>query len=199
MFKSLLLVFLILTAIIGCAPNNDKGPHIYQPPKVAPLFSNELDPFVNQWYSRNLHALDEKSLAYDAGDAVQLRFTWLRTFHNPVAIRVSVAADGTAPLSLKSSNGAAGYNPGQLIINRTQSLTSGQWEKVLTAASFIKTCEQPEKNFSGRDGAQWIFEYTDGETYCFVDQWSPTSGPWRDIGLMLINYSGYETDPELIY
>lgn len=49
----------------------------------------EIDPFneVATWYSSQLCALNEP-LIFDQKSGTIYRFTWLRTFHHPVAIRI---------------------------------------------------------------------------------------------------------------
>ena len=49
---------------------------------------NALDSFVNQWYSKTLFKMEEPVLSSYKGDKEIYRFTWLRTFHHPVAVRL---------------------------------------------------------------------------------------------------------------
>jgi len=46
------------------------------------------DLFVREWYSKHLVAMEEPSLSCGVlEDTETYRFLWLRTFHNPVAVR----------------------------------------------------------------------------------------------------------------
>jgi hypothetical protein len=47
-----------------------------------------LDTFINQWYSKMLFALGEPVVSNYHGDKEIYRFTWLRTFHHPVSVRL---------------------------------------------------------------------------------------------------------------
>ena len=50
------------------------------------------DKFVNRWYGSHLTALGEPSLYTQRDDASKriYRFTWLRTFHRPISVRLEI-------------------------------------------------------------------------------------------------------------
>jgi hypothetical protein len=53
-----------------------------------PLSSwNQLDDFERDWYSRHLLAAGEPALPSTSRSTI-VRLTWLRTFHNPIIVRV---------------------------------------------------------------------------------------------------------------
>ena len=91
--------------------------HLYFPLKEVGQDSianaNAIDTFMNCWYSEMLQALNEPILLGLDGDAEIYRFTWLRTFHNPIVIRIE-RKGGSIELTAKASNGAGGYKPGKL-------------------------------------------------------------------------------------
>jgi hypothetical protein len=163
--------------------------------------------FVERWYSEQLTALKEKPLCCGLTDsATTVRFTWLRSFHHPVAIRLSRSGDGRWLLTTKAAAGAGGYKPGHLATNVTRELKASDAEQILSlvapATTYWKlsSTEVNEPSPDGSilihtDGAQWIVEVLDGSAYHLVDRWSPESGIIHDLGLRLIALSGQEFGP----
>jgi hypothetical protein len=73
--------------------------------------------FVTDWYSSQLKALEEQPF-YSKDppkETAVYRFTWLRTFHRPVALRLDVKPDGSGRFVIKVCDGAGGYEPGKLV------------------------------------------------------------------------------------
>jgi hypothetical protein len=88
---------------------------------------------VERWYSEQLTALKEKPLCCGLTDsATTVRFTWLRSFHHPVAIRLSRSGDGRWLLTTKAAAGAGGYKPGHLATNVTRELKASDAEQILS-------------------------------------------------------------------
>ena len=71
-----------------------------------------------------LRALKEPTLSEDTSGNAELtyRFTWLRTFDHPVAIRVIVHSNGTGTLTAKVGDGTGGYGPGNLMVDSTREI-----------------------------------------------------------------------------
>jgi hypothetical protein len=151
------------------------------------------DQFKSEWYSKQLQALEEPSLWELSKGPTPVkesyRFLWLRTFHQPVAIRVDMVENGTARLTVKMANGAGGYAPGKLIQNETLTLTKERTDRFLTLIEKNAFWKLPtlEESKMGCDGAQWVIEGVKGGTYHLVDRWSPDDGEVRAIGLSMIN------------
>jgi hypothetical protein len=147
--------------------------------------------FVVDWYSQQLRALVEPSLwetSQKTKDQVY-RFLWLRSFHHPVVVRLTVNRDGTGSLVMKVASGQGGYEPGKLIENSTRQISKQQTQWFLDRVEELKYWELPtheeKNNVVGVDGAQWIVEGVRNGTYKIVDRWSPEKGPIRSIGLMM--------------
>ena len=145
------------------------------------------DDFTDRWYAQQLRALKEPSLS-DASVSSEsvYRFTWLRSFHHPIAVRITVHADGTGTLTTKMADGAGGYKPGNLITNATRNLGTREVQHVLDIVDRMGFWRMPpEQETGGLDGAQWIFEGSSRGAYHVIDRWSPTEGPLRELGLYL--------------
>jgi hypothetical protein len=104
LYRSVLALCLCLGACTCCVAQES-----YFPPKA---FGN------GQWaeseaslYSFILKKLEEPLLFIKAQNpsAEAYRFLWLRTFHNPVAVRMEVQPDGSSILTIKVADGHAGF------------------------------------------------------------------------------------------
>ena len=158
--------------------------------------------FSRNWYSNHLRALEEPSLvaALDP-EMFILRFTWLRTFHNPVAIRVEVNHKGEPMLHYKMSDGMGGYDAGKVFVDVSRRLSEEETKQILDLAAVTDICGSPSKrDISGLDGAQWVFEQRAGNNYCVAEAWTPGSGPYRELGILLLSIAGFEeTSEQRIY
>lgn len=101
------------------------------------------------------------------------RFTWLRSFHKPVAIRIEKQGNKYL-LTWKVGNGSGGYAPGKLITSKEKNITRSEWDTFqdkLNAIHFwsIKTVD---KNI-GNDGSEWILEGKTPKQYHVTDRWTP--------------------------
>ncbi len=149
-----------------------------------------VDVFKTNWYSNQLRALNEPSLLSLATDHTQesYRFVWLRSFHHPVVVRLSIAKDGIGKITSKEGNGAGGYKPGKADVNKLLPATPKQTQ------AFLAKIEQTDfwnilsqDTTPGLDGAQWIVEGVKNGKYHVVDKWSPKEGPIRELGLALLD------------
>jgi len=177
-----------LLFILSGVPSNAQSSYF---PRGVFSPDTRLDRFVSNWYSKNLTALKEPSLfaLRKTQPHDSYRFVWLRTFHHPVAIRIDLKADGTGILTTKIANGAGGYNPGVLIVNKTRPLTSEEIHRVLgqvTESNFWSLSITWTEDRRGEDGSEWIVEGVKKNQYHLVSQWSPKTGPIHQIGLLFL-------------
>jgi hypothetical protein len=156
-----------------------------------------------KWYSGQLNALQEPSLweLSRTSNAEAYRFLWLRTFHHPVAIRLSVQADGSGSLTVKVADGRGGYAPGKLIENRTLQLSKEHVRWFLDRVGELKYWElTADTGPGGDDGAEWILEGAQNHRYRIVQRWSPTRGPIRTLGsIMLFEMANLKIPRDEIY
>ena len=155
-----------------------------------------------QWFSNNLHAAREPSL-YDAslraGAPQALRFTWLRSFHRPLTVRVTQEKNGAWRVIAKELSGKGGYNPGHIARTINRQLRA---DETAALKSLLAVVELPDLSGDcvlgdelGVDGAQWIIERTDERGYHFINRWSPSDGPVREVGLFLLRLTGWNYKP----
>lgn len=150
-----------------------------------------FDSFTNEWYSRHLRAMNESVLFEGKINKEIFRFTWLRTFHNPVVIRIEKEND-SVNLFYKMTDGAGGYEPGEIVIDSRKKLALNDWQKFI---QLVDSCHfwstMPcEKLMKGLDGSQWILEGATNDYYQVVDEWMPGKGSYYDCCNFLIELTG---------
>jgi hypothetical protein len=164
--------------------------------------------FEEHWYSGQLAALREQPLCCGyKGSQTVVRFIWLRSFHHPVAIRLFQSGDGGWLLTTKVASGAGGYGPGHLTTNLTRKLKADEALKILSLVApetdywKLKSREELDPTSPDGlmtiqvDGARWIVEVLDGNSYHVVDQWSPEEGIIYEVGTRFMALSGRKFDP----
>jgi len=176
-----LLTAVILTAFCLSAQEN------YFPKGALSRFE-QVDRGRARWYSAQLKALDEPSLLETAKDQrlQAYRFVWLRSFDNPVAVRLDVRSDGTGRLTVKIADGAGGSEPGRLIHNTSVQITREQTEGFVNRVNNVGFWDLPSYvDESGNDGSRWIIEGVKDGKYHLADRWTPEKGPIHDLGATL--------------
>ena len=151
--------------------------------------------FENQWFSKHLRAANEPSLfattsSIRAAGQTVLRFTWLRTFHHPVIVRVSWSRDRQPVLTTVELTGAGGYDPGKVKRTTTRNLNPVEIEALHAAidAAHLGSVAPRACDF-GFDGSEWIFETVNKSGYRAVIRWTPAAGEVRRLGLTLLRLS----------
>jgi len=134
------------------------------------------------------------------------RFLWLRTFHNPVAVRMEVQPDGTSLLTVKAADGEAGFprTVKKLIQNSTCSLSRAQTEafqKKVTTEGFWKTASRDRGKPAATDCDGWILEGLRSGDYHVVERAIPNTLPKntqivQSLGLTLAIELGQMDIPE---
>ncbi len=151
------------------------------------------DKFVRRWYSKHLIAMAEPSISCGRPGHV-LRFTWLRTFHHPVVVKVTYKGSN-ALVQAVELDGAGGYEPGK-VLRRTEKTLSvdalKDLKKAFTEGEFDSITASEKRN--GLDGSEWIVEASDKGKYHMVVRWSPDNGPIRDIGSRFLALTGWTFD-----
>lgn len=136
---------------------------------------NAIDSFLNYWYSEMLFALNEPLLYNLSSEFEIYRFTYLRSFHNPISIRIQ-KKENQIWLILKKCNGAGGYSPGKLNLDSIIPISNLQWTRLKKEIEAVKFWTLPTERSAagvGSDGAEWLFEGLRNSTYHFIVRWSP--------------------------
>lgn len=163
---------------------------------VRPLDSSQqLDDFRITWYSKHLTAMDEPSLWLGDHKTETYRVLWLRTFHAPFVFRVTVRPDGTSELTTKKTDGLGGYDPGNIVTNKTTQIDRKETGTLVETLERTKFWNLPtnESALGGTDGAQWIIEGVKDGKYHIVDRWG--GGEINDWALLLMSKSGEDLHP----
>lgn len=157
----------------------------------------EMAQFSLNWYSRHLEALEEP-IVYDTLSKNIIRFTWLRSFHHPVVIRLEFTPDDKM-IYWKMSDGAGGYEPGEIIKNKTRELKDSELQSVLSRLDSLEFFNVPTNisGIGGTDGAQWILEGLIDGNYHVVDRWS--GGVIEPFCLELLNLTSLKIKEDEIY
>jgi hypothetical protein len=169
--------------IAPCSPSPKSG--------GAPVVSD----FENRWYSKYLSAAAEPSL-YEAGRRPGgndvIRFTWLRSFHPPVTVRVEGLRSASPRLIAKQLSGAGGYDPGGIANQIDRRLSPVEAAALRRALLRPNVFDLPALECGGgMDGAEWIVEGLDRDGYHFVARWGPEHGKVRETGLALLKLTGW--------
>lgn len=169
----------------------------YFSPRANRLASG-IEPWKVLWYSGDLRAMGEPSLAQPrAGVLESYRFLWLagpRTDHT--AVRIDRTSNGPA-LTVKVLDCAVGHDPGRKVTDRTRPLTQEQWNDFLQLLERAGFWSMPTRDSRrGLDGAEWVLEGVRGGEYHVVDRWSPEAGAFRECCAFLFKLG--ELDVELV-
>jgi hypothetical protein len=149
-----------------------------------------------------LRAAHEPSLLDMARDKSVLiyRFDWLRTFHQPIIVRLVVNQDGIGRVTAIEMTGQGGFAPG--VIAKKQTLEVSKQDVAhfqgLTKAILYWTMPT-EAGPVGNDGAQWILEGVQSGQYHVVVRWTPKVGPYREACLYMLRLSKIDVNPKQIY
>jgi hypothetical protein len=128
-------------------------------------------------YSRLLLDAHEPSLFSNisGADGEEYRFIWLRTFHNPIVIRLRRTVDG-GTLRMIRWDGRGGYEFGRIDVDRTVLVRRADWNEFVAAIAQcdfwnMKSTEVPSEPMF--DGARWLLEGRKAGLYHFVERLSP--------------------------
>jgi hypothetical protein len=168
-------------------------------PGDAPDGRPAADDLRAEWYAKVWRAADEPSLYLQSRDAKPplrrtYRFTWLRTFHAPVVVRLDERDGGRFWMTAKRLSGKGGYDPGQVTGKTERFLTPDETRAILGLLDRAKTVA-PTSCDMGLDGSQWILEGVEGGKLSYADRWSPKAGPVHKVGLAFLGLTGWKLDP----
>ena len=174
-----------------------------------------MDSFSLSWYSVDLFKMNEPVLYNNFLEREIYRFTWLRSFHRPVVIRIMKSGDHvsiiTKELQREPKGDYSDENGNHVIfdnnippfaINKTKPLSKKQFQDFLSLIDSVNLFSIPHFSYHPcsviSDGAEWIFETQSKDGYSFIIRTSPEkNSPLRVIGELMIRLS--EVRNEKIY
>src|SRR5262245_15340396 len=148
------------------------------------------DEFIVDWYAGTLKAMGEVSLASSSSEEESYRFLWLRSFLEPIAIRVRrIGSHRLVVVKEMERIGPVGHCRKSLTTSAFL-LSDEEWDQFtlhLEQACFWQMPTPNDKEMC--DGAEWIMEgYREGR-YHVIDRQSPDEGAFRDACLYLLKVS----------
>jgi hypothetical protein len=111
------------------------------------------------------------------GEDFHFRFTWLRSFQDPVSVRVW-SQQGKVQCHYVALGGQSQNSPGTPKDEQTFVLNQEQvraMEALALAKEFWAPLNEQEEMMSGTDGAMWVFEWKDALGYRLRDIWTPSA------------------------
>jgi hypothetical protein len=203
-FSAAAITFIIGVAavVLWLKEPQQRFPHdIYFP---AGIFSPHEDGFnwTAKIYSSTLAAMKEPSLSREREQGLEsYRFLWLRSFHQPVSIRIWRNAEQIQLVVRQLSAGGQAVDGqvkvvGELTIDVTRPATKEEWEhfqELLTNSSFWSMPSEDVRP-RGVDGAGWLLEGVKFNQYHLVNRRSPEQGAYREACIYLLRISGVPVD-----
>ncbi|RFC50895.1 MAG: hypothetical protein DVB22_001763 [Verrucomicrobia bacterium] len=154
-------------------PEPDNGYQLHSDPSGRPYFAEEHGAYLTQF----LAAMKEPSL-FDRGDKrpeFEVRFLWLRTFHDPISIRIWSTPKGYMVRTVRIKQNED-YSLAGTLVDTTRLLDDAEtkaFTAALTKAPLAAPMNETEETAGdgGIDGASWIFESSMEKKYQKLDFW----------------------------
>lgn len=151
-----------------------------------------IDEFEADWFRRELRAFHEPPIfGRHRGQPDVVRFTYLRSFHPPIIVRTLDSGDGEVRLVAKEMEGRDGCStPGSTCA--VDRLLTVEERRRLDQAKARLLRSDPYGCYGGVDGSKWIIEASGSDHYALWHEWSPEDGPLRDLGLTMLELTGWQ-------
>jgi hypothetical protein len=171
-------------------------------PQYFPFPSQDqsaLDTASAKWYSYALHLMQEKPIFNDKSKNETYRFLWLRTFHHPVAIRITKSFSNYT-IYWKLLNGLGGYGLGKLSIQKEKKITRQNWDGFMLKLKQLNFWELKKgaNDVMGNDGSNWVLEGKTPQKYHVIGAWTP-KGSFYACGDYLIKLTNMNIKKEQEY
>jgi hypothetical protein len=161
---------------------------------------HSLDTSLNKWYSARLSDFKEPDIYTYSGKDEIYRFTWLRSFDNPVVIRFQ-KHENTYILYTKEMLDNGGYIPQEIKTDTKQEMTIFEWGTFKHKIddfyfwNIVPNDPEPRPN----DGAEWILEGASKNKYHFIARTSPVDNKYKACCKYLIFLSKLKIPEKNIY
>ncbi len=144
----------------------------------------------------SLHRLSEAS---DAKMRETYRFTWMRTFHQPVFVRVDEDEAGGMTLTATQLSGKGGYEAGVIekrLERRLGASEAVEFKRALVWSLLPLQAPADCSEVGLYDGSTWLFEANDHGRYIYVRRRSPSEhNPVRLVGERFLALTGWGFEP----
>lgn len=152
------------------------------------------------WISTQLAALDEPCLygqKVAANDSIY-RFTWLRTFHNPIAIRIEKIKNATF-IYWTVGKGSGGYEPKGIEKSGKRKVKENDWRTFINLTEELNMEKWPNSVYVPiMDGAYWILEQKTDVNFKAIKT-KRGGGCFRECCLFLLKLTNIKVKVEDIY
>ena len=179
--RSLLLIFILAPAAFAqntdlCFPRGSFSP--------TPRWDRDQAKYTAQY----LQLLGEPCLfpLRNRSKAEVYRFLWMRTFNQPVSVRLDVQADGSGRVTVATMRGESGFGstlkgPPTVTSRLADVEEVARFRELLQKNGFFAIPSVVRGDQQGTDGSDWRIEAIIGGRYHTASRWSPTSsqGPGK--------------------
>lgn len=185
--------------------NIEQTPEINYFPKE--LMSGDLNDNYEITYrhcSQHLQSMDEPVLAHPQNESKEVyRFLWLRSFFQPIAIRVEKNKSAFSIVT-KETEGVGGHYPKKLSRQTDNTLNHEQWKQIALFIEKSHFWQMPQHRENlVLDGADWVLEGFRNKKYFAVFRCSPTTDgldkDFREVCLHLLSLTDIEIPIKEIY
>ena len=206
--------FCILASLISPQPQTGRLITSNDPPDANPqyfptgVFSEYLDlsDSRSRRYAKHLRAMSEPSLldAVKNKSSESYRFLWLRSFRQPIAIRMTMRPDGSSQLIGVEMTGKNGHDPGVIATTEVVEISQEQihqFQDLLQTTEYwsMPTVDVRLHEERIRDGAEWMLEGVRDGRYHVVARVSPQNETYREACLYLLKLSKIEVEASRVY
>lgn len=137
------------------------------------IIKNDYDTIIKNYISENLYEFKEP-LLYNYDEEKEIyRFTWLRSFDNPIVIRIEITSNEKT-IFWKELELDKEYKPIKIIRNENKPLNDQKWNELKSLLQKENFWDiYPNINVPGNDGSFWVLEGTKNKKYKAVAFWAP--------------------------
>ena len=165
------------------------------------LYELESSKETAEWFSMQLSDLKEPCLYNQniVGDFESFRFLWLRTFSNPISIRIEKKQNNIS-LYWKVGKGAGGYAPKGIRKQGKRILKQSDWNEFINLISLTNFDSLPNEHlfFPVCDGASWTIERKLSASFKAHHTINPNK-EFRECCLFLLKRSNIKVKKDDIY
>jgi hypothetical protein len=160
------------------------------------------DPDVWRDYGKYLASVGEPDLAQPRDGRPVVRALWIRSFHEPVVVRLVKDGDRVSVITVQGPRRGDPAGPPR---RDSTVLRYGDWESLhhRRVMEEFWTLRAPDAS-GGLDGARWVLEARQGVRYHVVDWWSPDraderEAAYRTVFLDILSMGSVCVSPNAVY